>query len=56
MNDLNEEHVVAAILTAGLLSNSNSGSASPASAAELYSECLSALLDTVRPTIRDSEV
>ena len=33
MNELNEEHVIAAILTAGMVSHSNGGSVTPISAA-----------------------
>ena len=55
MNELNEEHVIAAILTAGMIAHSNGGSLTPNSAAELYAECLAELRDVIRPTARESE-
>ncbi len=55
MNELNEEHVIAAILTAGMVAHSNGGSVTPNSAAELYAECLAELRNVIRPSVRDSE-
>jgi hypothetical protein len=55
MNEMNEEHVIAAILTAGIVAHSDGGSVSPISAAELYAECLAELRNVIRPTVRESE-
>ena len=55
MNEMNEEHVIAAILTAGMVANSNSKSVTPNSTAELYAECLAELRNVIRPTVRESE-
>ncbi len=55
MNEMNEEHIIAAILTAGIVAHSDGGSVSPISAAELYAECLAELRNVIRPTVRESE-
>jgi len=52
---MNEEHIIAAILTGGLI-NQNRGGAllQPIDAVELYEKCLAELIESVRPQ-RSSE-
>jgi len=47
---MNEEHIIAAILTTGLI-NQNRGGAllQPMDAIELYEKCLTELIENVRP-------
>ncbi len=47
---MNEEHIIAAILTAGLVSNYKQGDVLPKDVVALYGECLTELLEVVRPT------
>ena len=46
---MNEDHVVAAILTAGLIAQDKSVDIKPREAVALYGECLTALIEANRP-------
>jgi hypothetical protein len=46
---MNEDHIIAAILTAGMIAQASKKDASPADAVALYAECLSQLIDANRP-------
>lgn len=46
---MNEDHVIAAILTAGLVAQNKSIELKPKDAVALYGRCLAELLDANRP-------
>ena len=45
---MNEEHIIAALLTAGLLAQNKVGALEPVDAVSIYGECLSELLGSAR--------
>ena len=49
---MNEEHIIAAILTAGLLAQNKDGSMQPSDATDLYTRCLAELIEMIRPAAR----
>lgn len=51
---MNEDHIIAAILAAGMIARKSKEEMSPADAVALYAECLSELIDANRPK-RDLE-
>lgn len=46
---MNEDHIIAAILAAGMIARKTKDDVSPADAVALYAECLSELIDANRP-------
>ena len=46
---MNEDHIVAAIIAAGMIARKSGEELSPAEAASIYGECLSALIEAGRP-------
>jgi len=47
---MNEEHIIAAILTGGLINQNRGGAVlQPMDAIELYEKCLAELIENVRP-------
>ncbi len=47
---MNEEHIIAAILTTGLINQNRGGAVlQPMDAIELYEKCLAELIENVRP-------
>lgn len=46
---MNEDHIIAAILAAGMIARMGKDEVTPADAVALYGECLSELLDANRP-------
>ena len=46
---MNEDHLIAAILAAGLIARKTDGDVSPEDAVALYGQCLSQLIDVNRP-------
>ena len=51
---MNEEHIIAAILASGLVTQNKSVELKPRDAVTLYTQCLAELLETNRPR-RDLE-
>ncbi len=51
---MNEEHIIAAILTTGLVSNYKQGDILPKDVVALYGECLTELIESTRP-LRSTE-
>ena len=47
---MNEDHVIAAILAAGLISKSESTTTTPKEAVAIYAQCLAEMLEANRPT------
>lgn len=46
---MNEDHIIAAILTTGIIAQTKVGSRGPMDAVVLYGECLTELLESNRP-------
>jgi hypothetical protein len=46
---MNEEHIIAAILTAGLVSNYKQSDTTPKDIVTLYGECLAEFIESTRP-------
>ena len=46
---MNEDHIIAAILAAGIIARTSKDDLRPADAVALYAECLSELIDANRP-------
>ncbi|MDH3411616.1 MAG: hypothetical protein OEM98_03925 [Gammaproteobacteria bacterium] len=46
---MNEDHIIAAILAAGMIARKTKEEVSPADAVALYAECLSEFIDSNRP-------
>lgn len=47
---MNEDHIIAAILAAGLLAQNQNDTSQPKDAIDLYGQCLSELLESNRAT------
>lgn len=46
---MNEDHIIAAILAAGMIARKSDDDVSPADAVALYGECLSEIIESNRP-------
>ena len=46
---MNEDHIIAAILTAGIIARKSEEDVSPAEAVAIYAECLSEFIEANRP-------
>jgi hypothetical protein len=46
---VNEDHIIAAIIAAGVIARKSGEELSPAEAVSIYGECLSELIDAGRP-------
>ncbi len=46
---MNEDHIIAAILAAGIIARKSEDELTPADAVALYAECLSEYIDANRP-------
>jgi hypothetical protein len=53
---VNEDHVIAAIIAAGMIARKSGEEVSTAEAVSIYGECLSELIETNRPKREFAEV
>ncbi len=53
---MNEDHIIAAIIAAGMIARKSGEEVSAAEAVSIYGECLSELIETSRPKREFAEV